>query len=110
MLVLPPGPRPVSYTVTAQPPLARRDAAVNPARPPPTTATRTGEEGAEASEVASIEPETWRICRKGSMAGTDPPTLVNALPAPETRTAKRNVDAREDNPSLTACIAGRDGK
>jgi len=67
--VRPPGPLPVSYTVTAHPPRARRDAAVSPEIPAPTTATRGGappESG--ASREAPIA--TWRARRgEGSTTG-----------------------------------------
>lgn len=44
--VRPPGPLPVSYTITWHPLWAKRDAQVRPAIPPPTTATRRRESGA----------------------------------------------------------------
>ena len=55
--VRPPGPLPVSYTVTAHPPRARCDAAVSPEIPAPTTATRGG-----------VPPDVSEASREDAMA------------------------------------------
>ena len=56
--VRPPGPLPVSYTITWHPDLARRDAQVSPEIPAPTTATRRG---SDVDAIAAVESEAAQV-------------------------------------------------